>query len=241
MKTLSKKMALTAIIIACSNNAGAVDIVSDPGHTAATAEGWAAQAVSWGSQLAEMANQLEQLQQTYNSLNGSRGFSDVLNGEIEQQARRMLPQDAQTLLNLANGGAYGNLANAINSIKENTSTLTADDFGSQLAANRWTADLNRAASNKALSQQAYDTAQQRLSNLENLLAQISATDDPKAIAELQARIQAEQGMIQNEQTKINAMAMLVNAEQRISDMQARDVSIRTAGTNRTMPRVQIEP
>ena len=82
---------------------------------------------------------------------------------------------------------------------------------------------------------------ERLSNLEGLLQQMSTTQDPKAIAELQARINVEQGLIQNEQAKINAMAMLVNAERQISEMQARDLSIRTAGTNRTVPRVQVTP
>lgn len=103
------------------------------------------------------------------------------------------------------------------------------------------ADLNRAASNKALSQEAYNSAQQRLSNLEDLLQQISTTQDPKSIAELQARINVEQGLIQNEQAKINAMAMLVNAERQISEMQARDVSIRMGGGNRPIPVPNVTP
>lgn len=199
------------------------------------------QVASWVQQYQQMAQQIQQLQQQIDSVTGSRGFSSTLNSPAFAQARRMLPQDAQTLLNLANGGSYGNLAGSINSIKQATSTLTASDFGSQLAADQWLADLNRAASNKALSQEAYNSAQQRLSNLEDLMAQISATQDPKAIAELQGRIQVEQGLIQNEQAKIQAMAMLINAERQISEMQARDVSIRSAGTNRTVPRVQITP
>lgn len=199
------------------------------------------QVASWVQQYQQMTQQLQQLQQQIDSVTGSRGFSAVLNSATYQQARRMLPQDAQTLLNLANGGSYGNLANSINGIKQATSTLSASDFGSQLASDQWFADLSRAASSKALSQEAYNSAQQRLSNLEDLMAQISATQDPKAIAELQGRIQVEQGLIQNEQAKIQAMAMLVSAERQISEMQARDNHIRAAGTNRTVPRVQITP
>lgn len=199
------------------------------------------QVMAWAQQYQQMTQQIQQLQQQIESVTGSRGFSSVLNSPAFQQARRMLPEDAQTLLNLGNGGSYGNLASSINSIKQATSMLTASDFGSQSAADQWLADLNRAASNKALSQEAYNSAQQRLSNLEDLLQQISTTQDPKAIAELQARINVEQGLIQNEQAKINAMAMLVNAERQISEMQARDLSIRTAGTNRTVPRVQVTP
>ncbi len=199
------------------------------------------QVASWVQQYQQMTQQIQQLQQQIESVTGSRGFSTALNSPTFQQARRMLPQDAQTLLNLANGGSYGNLASSINSIKQATSTLTAANFGTQLAADQWMADLNRAASNKALSQEAYNTAQQRLFNLEDLMAQISTTQDPKAIAELQGRIQVEQGLIQNEQAKIQAMAMLVNAERQISDMQAREVSIRASGLYHDVPRVQITP
>ena len=199
------------------------------------------QVASWVQQYQQMTQQIQQLQQQIASVTGTRGFSAVLNSPALQQARRTLPQDAQTLLNLANGGSYGNLASSINSIKQATTSLSTADFSDQLSADQWFADLNRAASNKALSQEAYNSAQQRLSNLEDLMAQISTTQDPKAIAELQGRIQVEQGLIQNEQAKIQAMTMLVNAERQISEMQARDVSVRMAGTNRPIPVVNIAP
>lgn len=199
------------------------------------------QVVAWGKQYQQMVQQLQQLQQQIDSVTGSRGFSSALNSAAFQQARRMLPQDAQTLLNLANGGSYGNLANSINGIKQATTTLSTADFGSNKAADQWMNDLNRAANNKALSIEAYNSAQQRLSNLEYLISEISNTQDPKAIAELQARINVEQGLIQNEQAKIQAMAMLVDAEQQISEMQAREVSIRSAGTNRNIPKVTVTP
>lgn len=199
------------------------------------------QVMAWAQQYQQMTQQIQQLQQQIESVTGSRGFSSVLNSPAFQQARRMLPQDAQTLLNLANGGSYGNLASSINSIKQATSTLTATDFSSQRAADQWLADLNRAASNKALSQEAYNSAQQRLSNLEDLITQISTTQDPKAIAELQARIATEQGLIQNEQAKIQAMSMLVAAERQIAEQQARETSIKMAGSVSSIPRIQIQP
>lgn len=199
------------------------------------------QVASWVQQYQQMTQQIQQLQQQIESVTGSRGFSAVLNSSAFQQARRMLPQDAQTLLDLANGGSYGNLASSINSIKQATSTLTAANFGSQRAADQWLADLNRAASNKALSQEAYNSAQQRLSNLEELISKISTTQDPKAIGELQARIATEQGLIQNEQAKIQAMSMLVAAERQIAEQQARETSIKMSGSVASIPRIQIQP
>jgi type IV secretion system protein VirB5 len=198
------------------------------------------QVKAWGAQYAQMVQQIQQLQQQIQSMTGSRGFSAILNSPEFQQARRTLPQDAQTLLDLANGGSYGNLADSINSIKKTSTTLSSASFSTKLGADQWSADLNRAASSKALSMEAYNSAQQRLLNMEDLISQISTTQDPKAIAELQARINVEQGLVANEQAKIQAMAMLVNAEKQISEMQAREVSIRSAGVNEEIPHVKFK-
>lgn len=199
------------------------------------------QVVAWGKQYEQMMQQIQNLQQQITNTTGSRGFSSVLNSTAFQQARRMLPQDAQTLLDLANNGSYGNLANSINNIKQATTTLNNNSFTSAHASDQWMADLNRAASNKALSMEAYNSAQQRLSNLESLMSQISATQDPKAIGELQARISTEQGLIQNEQAKIQAMTMLVAAEKQIAEMQARETSIKMGGSVASIPRTQVQP
>ena len=74
-----------------------------------------------------------------------------------------------------------------------------------------------------------------------MTAQISSTDDPKAIAELQARIATEQGMVQNEQAKLQALAMLTASEQQIAQQQARETSIKMGGRVASMPRVVVAP
>ncbi|MET3135227.1 type IV secretion system protein VirB5 [Oxalobacteraceae bacterium GrIS 1.11] len=199
------------------------------------------QVAAWAQQYEQMVQQIQQMQQQIQNTTGGRGFSALLNDSTFQAARRMLPPDAQTLLSLANGGSYGNLASSINSIKQATTSLNSGSFSSATAANQWQADLNRAASNKALSMEAYTDAIQRLQNLEGMISQVSQTQDPKAIGELQARINAEQGIIQNEQAKIQAMSMLVSAEKQIAEQQARETSIKTAGSVASIPRIQVTP
>ncbi len=49
------------------------------------------------------------------------------------------------------------------------------------------------------------------------MAKINGTPDPKAIAELQGRIAAEQAMIQNEQTKLQMYQMVAAAEDRLQE------------------------
>lgn len=199
------------------------------------------QVLAWAQQYEQMANQIQQLQQQIDAVTGGRGFSSLLNSPEFQAARRMLPEDAQTLLKLAEGGTYGELATAINKIKSATSSLTGADFGSSSTADSWFAELSRVANHKALSQEAYNSAARRLLNLEEMMQQISGTQDPKAIAELQARINVENGLIQNEQAKINAMAMLMSAEREIAEAKERDTSIRMAGTGKPIPVPNITP
>lgn len=240
MKKHNYRKILAAIALAvCTSNSAHADavIVNDPMHMAQTIAGWAAEAEYWGNQLSQMQKQFDQLQSTYNNMTGSRGFSNVLNSATIKQARRMLPQTAESLLN----GSYGDFAKSIDSIKHETSTLDSSAFSSSHAADQWNEDLNKAANNKALSMEAYNSAKQRLDNLESLISQISSTNDQKAIMELQARIGAEQGLIQNEMAKIQSMSMLVAADKQISEIQARDVSIRTSGIGQEIPRVIVEP
>ncbi|MPN49131.1 Type IV secretion system protein virB5 [bioreactor metagenome] len=59
------------------------------------------------------------------------------------------------------------------------------------------------------------------------MAKINDTPDPKAIAELQGRIAAEQAMIQNEQTKLQLYAMVAQAEDKIQQQQQRELQART--------------
>ena len=68
------------------------------------------------------------------------------------------------------------------------------------------------------------------------MGQINGTSDPKAIAELQARIQAEQAAINNEATKLQMIAMLQQAEQRLIDEQRTQLNRRIlSGSNTGFP------
>jgi type IV secretion system protein VirB5 len=70
-----------------------------------------------------------------------------------------------------------------------------------------------------MGMQAYQASIQRLNNIQGLMGQINSSTDPKAIADLQARIQGEQAAIQNEQTKVQLMAMLQKSEDGLIEQQ----------------------
>ena len=69
-----------------------------------------------------------------------------------------------------------------------------------------TTTQNQIAINGALAEAAYDEANLRTANLQTLLDRINSAEDPKEIADLQARISAEQLMLSNEQIKLAALS-----------------------------------
>ncbi len=81
--------------------------------------------------------------------------------------------------------------------------------------------------------QAYQTELQELNQIESLMQQIDVTQDPKGIAELQARIQSESTAVGNEMTKLQLFKMLADTEDKlIAEQQSELVLSRAANTTR---------
>ncbi|PIT70421.1 conjugal transfer protein, partial [Bartonella tribocorum] len=83
-----------------------------------------------------------------------------------------------------------------------------------------------AAIDKAISLQVFEEAENRFQQISKLVKKINATADLKNIAELQARIKSMLAMIQNEETKLQMVAHLQNAEQALIDQQKKTLSRR---------------
>jgi type IV secretion system protein VirB5 len=85
----------------------------------------------------------------------------------------------------------------------------------------------KGAQDKGFALDAYSKAQDRMTQIDQLMAKVNDTQDPKAIAELQARIATEQANIQNEQTKLQMYAMVAAAEDKVQQQQHREMNART--------------
>lgn len=190
------------------------------------------QVVAWGQQYTQMAQQYTQLVQqynqlvtTYNSTTGDRGLSTLLNGGADQAARRYLPTQGTQLDQLANGSVpgYGSLQSSIASLKSAVSSIPSGTFapGSESEA-VLNARVNSLATQKAVGQAAYTSADQRTADIENLIATTGVATDPKAIAEMQTRMGAQQALIQNENAKLQAMAYMQAAEQQQNEQRANE-------------------
>jgi type IV secretion system protein VirB5 len=85
------------------------------------------------------------------------------------------------------------------------------------------------------TQQAYATSSSRFASIQQLIGAIPTATDQKGILELQARIQAEQGMLQNEQTKLQVLFQLVQAQELANRQRAREQALIDVGSVRGLP------
>ena len=102
--------------------------------------------------------------------------------------------------------------------------MPADIFGTGADARSvLSSKIDSLATQKALGQAAYSSVAQRTADLENMIATIGVADDPKAIAETQARIGAQQALVANENAKLQAMAYMQQAEEQQAKQRAAEV------------------
>jgi len=191
----------------------------------------------WKQQIQAMSSQLNQLQSTYNAMTGNRGMQNLL--PITPQTRNYLPTNWQGLIATLNGlsGSYGALSAQLNSTLSANAILTPAQLSrlspqeqAQLQSSR-----NSAALMQATSQQALQASSQRFTSLQQLINAIPAATDQKGALDLQARIAAEQAMLQNEQTKIQTLNQALQADERARQQRAQELSISNLGSLRTLP------
>ena len=189
------------------------------------ATGWAQMAVIDAKTLVQAKNtvtqlqsQLAQLKQQYAALTGTNNMGQLLSNP---QLRNMLPADWKNVYDAVGKGGFSGVSGSANAI-DAAEKLTGS------AADMLTAIQGRqgnlASTNKAMGLQAYDAAEARLNNIEGLLGQVGHTADLKTATDLQSRIAAEQARVQNEQTKIQLMAMLQQNEQALVNKQRDDLN-----------------
>jgi type IV secretion system protein VirB5 len=186
-------------------------------------------------QLQTAQNELTQAQQQYQSLTGSRGMQNLLSGTV----RNYLPTDTASLQGTlsGSGGAYSALATSVQSSMSANAVLSASTLAtlspSELAAVQ--TQRQSAALQQGISQQALANSSGRFDSIQQLIGTIGTATDPKAILDLQARISAEQGMLQGEQTKLQVLYQTVLAQTAAEQQRSREQAIADAGSLRSLP------
>ena len=163
------------------------------------------QIASWIAQYAQMVQEYNQLVEEYRSLNGIRGMASLVNNP---QLRRYLPDEYRDILSRGYGdwqalrSALDNPVGSTNLQKYRRDQLAIDE---------------------AMTLESYKQASRRFGDIQVLLDKINDANipDAKDMQDLQARIQAEQVMMQNEASKIAMMKNLQDIQQRKITAQGR--------------------
>lgn len=220
MKKMIRVFALFTGLVAGQQSYAGIPVIDGVSNGMRVAE-FAQTVVQWGKEISEMqaqyqqlVQQYEQMQQTHESMNGGRSWGSVNKNEYDYISGDwqdvMADTDYEAVLEAARIAGVDDAAFA----SESDAAMAMQDMQKQNALNR------------TLNEQSYNKVNQRLNNLNNLVGQINNAEEAKDIADLQARIQAEQVLLANEQNKMTMLAALQQGQKDIADQQSRERSIK---------------
>jgi type IV secretion system protein VirB5 len=159
-------------------------------------------------QVTQMINQLHALQQQISNTTGSRGLANVINSGYDTQVQTSV----DTVLSqngLKNASQLGISNNDTASLYNSSNSISATYL---------------AESQKSLTQ-----AKERFDDLSTLAAKVNSSPDEKDVLDLQARIQAEETLLQNELAKLTALKSKSEAEQVVQTQKIRQMRVQSAG------------
>ncbi len=162
-------------------------------------------------------------------MTGDRGMEQLLTGEN----RNYLPTDWGQLTAALNNTstAYATLSAVVQQALGEDTILTGQQFAtlSPDAQQQLKADRGTAALLQAIARQALANASSRFDDLQKLINTIGTASDQKGILDLNARIGAEQAMLENEQTKLLVLVAAAEAQRWAAEEQDGERAIAAQG------------
>lgn len=167
------------------------------------------------SQLDALHQQIEQAQQLYGSLNKLTDMADVASVLNDPSVRKALPSGFAAIEGLLKGEGTGVFKDSASKFLEGNSTYRtdADDFYAKELARV----QNKNAGQMSIGQQIYDAATKRIDGIDQLREKISTASDAKEIADLQARLQAEQAFLQTDVLRMEGLRMVQQAQNQVDE------------------------
>lgn len=168
------------------------------------------------SQLTELQSQLKQAEKTYDAMTGPRGMSALLDNP---ELREYLPEDMADVLSA--------LSEDVDKYKKANRLLKDGAWqDAAMQAAKWLDDKETsAATDLANSEKAYKKSGERIEQYRDFVDEIDESQDPKAIADLQARIQAENVYLQNEIVRLQSLQMAQAAKREMQEVREREMLV----------------
>ena len=186
-------------------------------------------------QLQTAEQTLSNAQQQFQAITGNRGMQNLLSGTNRNYLPTTWSQLSAAITQT--GGAYQALSAGVQNLMAANAVLTPQQIAalspaeqSQLQSARQSAALLQSTSRQAL-----DNTSTRFASLQQLINAIPSAADQKGALDLQARIQAEQAMLQNENTKMAVLYQTLQAQGWSRKQSAREQVVAGVGSLRSLP------
>lgn len=220
------KIIRTAIILAALASASAnVQAAGIPVFDGVTAANFIQTLANDSTKIAALQSQVQSMQQQIAMNTGSRGMGSLGMSNSASQWGGVLQQVMNT------SGSYGQL---IGNILANQAVLTAQQKAGRLSPAQQEI-LSRlwqlGAIQKVMSEVTMTKASTQLTEIQALQNRIDSTNDPKAIADLNAAIAVKKLELDNTKMQISAMEQQMQSEQRMIEMRQRELAIQNRGTS----------
>ena len=170
------------------------------------------------TKIANQIEQIEALQSQLASINGMRNLGNVFDSSA---LKNYVPSNAYNLVNAVDSSGYGGLTATSKTLRDAQMLYNCLDRAGS-ARTECQASLAQPYQQKGLLQDAMKAASGRLDQIKSLMTQINGTSDQKAVLEIQARIGAENAMLQHEMSQVQMLAGMADSEERIARSRERE-------------------
>jgi len=128
---------------------------------------FASNTTRWAQQVQQMTSQIDQMKQQYGALTGSRGLGRVFD---DPQLREYLPQDWQAVYDAVKRGGYSGLNARAGSIYADNKVFDAcGSLVQDQQRDAYRAQAVKPSQDKAFALEAYDQAEARLRQIDQLI------------------------------------------------------------------------
>lgn len=159
------------------------------------------------NQIEQLKSQLETANKELDSMSGVRGLGNVIDSAYDTAVNvdpNQVLSDAG-IRGASEHGLSGDVADLYDSGNQNTATWLGQ------------------------SQKSLEQAQERFSELTGLVAEVNNSPDQKDVLDLQARIGAEQVMLQNEMAKLSMLRSQAEANQVLHAQRVQQMRVASSG------------
>jgi type IV secretion system protein VirB5 len=165
-------------------------------------------------QLKALQAHMDQLKQTHASFNKITNMGEIEAILMRPDVRKTLPKDFSSMDAMLRGqGGSAQQWKDQDQVYVNTASPSNQAYVDSVNRSR---DL--AAGQKSIAQQMHESASAKLEGLSGLQKQIGQSEDPKTIADLQARLLVEIASIQALNQQMSAVQMAANADRQADEL-----------------------